>query len=265
MIEAALAAAAMAGWKFPAEPTERPATLVVAPSRLWGGAVVAALVLHAGVAAAFLSWPAAAPPPAPPSGAMMVELAPLAAPPAPPSAEPPSEQRAITQPPEPERTVLPAPKPPLVRKVAASLPAQAPPKPVAAERPEHVVEHDAAPPSTPAPPAPTVTAPAPGIASVAAGHAVPSWQGSLRAHLERHKRYPGVAQFRRQQGVSTIRFVIDRTGRVLTARLERASGHTSLDEESLALLDRAQPLPLPPDEIPGERIELVVPVQFFLR
>lgn len=196
---------------------------------------------------------------------MTVELAPLAAPPAPPSAEPPGERRTASRPPEPERTVPPVPKPVPVRKAAVSLPVQAPPKPVDAERPDHVEERSSTPPSTEAPPAPAVAAPAPGAASAVAGNAVPTWQGSLRAHLERHKRYPEVAQFRRQQGVSTIRFVIDRAGRVLTARLERASGHTSLDEEALALLDRAQPLPLPPEEIPGERIELVVPVQFFLR
>lgn len=263
MIEAA-PAAAMAGWKFPAEP-EGHDVAVVAPPRLWGGSVAVALALHAGVAATLLSWPSPSPPPSPLSGAMTVELAPLAAPPAPPSAEPPGERRTASRPPEPERTVPPVPKPVPVRKAAVSLPVQAPPKPVEAERPDHVEERSSTPPSTEAPPAPAMAAPAPGAASAVAGNAVPTWQGSLRAHLERHKRYPEVAQFRRQQGVSTIRFVIDRAGRVLTARLERASGHTSLDEEAVALLDRAQPLPLPPEEIPGERIELVVPVQFFLR
>ena len=62
-----------------------------------------------------------------------------------------------------------------------------------------------------------------------------------------------------------VRFTMDRQGRVLSAALERSSGHAALDREALALLERAQPLPAPPAETPGERITLTVPVEFFTR
>lgn len=100
--------------------------------------------------------------------------------------------------------------------------------------------------------------PAPAASPVAApsGDAVYSWQGALHAHLERHKRYPSVAQFRRQQGVPVVRVIMDREGRVLSAQLERTSGHEALDTEALALLTRAQPLPVPPPDVVGNHLEL---------
>jgi protein TonB len=58
---------------------------------------------------------------------------------------------------------------------------------------------------------------------------------------------------------------MDRQGRVLAARIERSANVASLDQEGLDLLQRAQPLPpLPPDQ-PGETLELIVPIQFFIR
>ena len=40
---------------------------------------------------------------------------------------------------------------------------------------------------------------------------------------------------------------------------------TVLDQEGLELLQRAQPLPPLPSDQPGESLELVVPVQFYLK
>ena len=109
---------------------------------------------------------------------------------------------------------------------------------------------------------PAPAAPAP---SAAPSRAVPSWQGRLLSHLERHKRYPRSAQARRQEGVAQVRFTIDRNGNVLSVRLDRSSGVASLDEETVEMVQRASPLPAPPEEMAKDRIELVVPVQFFIR
>ena len=57
---------------------------------------------------------------------------------------------------------------------------------------------------------------------------------------------------------------MDRSGRVLSSRIDRSSGRPLLDREALAMLDRAQPLPPPPDDVPGATLELVTPVEFFL-
>ena len=114
------------------------------------------------------------------------------------------------------------------------------------------VEQTTAPESRPAPP------------SARASDAKPTWEGRVLAALNRVKRYPREASRNRQQGVPWIRFVMDRQGRVRSVRLERSSGFDALDREALTLPQRAQPLPPPPDSVTGDRIELVMPVDFFL-
>lgn len=237
------------------------------PTRLWGVSGAVMFALHAGVLAAAVLWHPQFKSSAPPPAAMMIELAPMAAPPAPPREMAPGIEQTASRP--LEKKVEEELKPPPVKKVEVPLP-KPKPKPQAKPQPEappapKVVEQTTAPVAAETPPAPTMAAPAPGASPSPPSNAVPTWQGALRAHLERFKRYPASAQFRRQEGVSTVRFVMDRDGKVLSAQLERGAGHSLLDAESLALLERAQPLPIPPPEIRGDRIELVVPVQFFLK
>lgn len=91
------------------------------------------------------------------------------------------------------------------------------------------------------------------------------WQITLLQHLHQHLRYPLQARRRHQQGVTLVRFVIDRRGHLQSALLEDSSGHELLDEEALAVLARAQPLPPPPASVAGGRIEIVVPISYRLR
>lgn len=227
-------------------------------SRLWAGSVTGAVLLHAAALAALVWRPDYEAPPAPPVGAMMVEMAPLPqAPPTP--AEQPREHKRET-PPEPKPMVQPRPRLPPVPKAAVSLPTPDPAKPEDMPRRE-----EAAIAAPAAAEAERVAAPSQGQSPIVSGDALPTWQGALRAHLEKHKRYPALARAQRRQGGATIRFVMDREGRVLSAALESSSGHESLDEEALSLPQRAQPLPVPPEGVGGERIELLVPIRFYLR
>lgn len=184
--------------------------------------------------------------------AFEVELVRLQAPPRPLSEKPPGPERA-------EATARPkSPQPriqPRVTAVSDVAPLTAPvsePQVEAASKAPPSPE-TTAPPSRPAPPA------------TLAASAAQTWQGRLLAHLEQRKRYPAQARARGLQGVTYVRFTMDRQGRVLSASLDRSSGHGILDAEALALLRRAQPLPLPPAEIPGDPISLSVPVEFFTR
>jgi periplasmic protein TonB len=52
---------------------------------------------------------------------------------------------------------------------------------------------------------------------------------------------------------------------VIESRVIRSSGAATLDEEALALLNRAQPFPAPPPEMPGPRVDLTLPIRFNLR
>ncbi len=124
------------------------------------------------------------------------------------------------------------------------------------------------PPPPPSPRAPTATTapiqsapPKPRVSQAA----IDSYHGTLLGHRNHFKRHPGAARSRRQEGLSYVRFTMDRTGHILSARLEESCGHKLLDEESLALLRRAEPLPIPPTDVRGTRIEMIVPVEFSLR
>jgi protein TonB len=58
---------------------------------------------------------------------------------------------------------------------------------------------------------------------------------------------------------------MNREGALLSARLDRSTGFPVLDAEALALFERAAPLPGLPKSVPGETVEIVVPVEFFIR
>ena len=91
------------------------------------------------------------------------------------------------------------------------------------------------------------------------------YAATLQVWLEKHKRYPRRARSRRQQGTALLFFVVDRQGQVLNYRLEQSSGFRLLDEEALAMIQRAQPLPAMPASMQESTLELVVPVEFYLR
>ena len=224
----------------------------------WGAGVAVSLLLHAAplIVAGGL-WAARPSVVLPPEPVFEVELVRLQAPPRPPSELPPGpvQVEAAARQPAPRLPVRPrlqVTTPTDVEPLSTPPPAPTPPRPEAAAETPPAPE-TTAPPNRPAPPA----------ASAAA--AAQTWQGRLLAHLERRKRYPAEARARRLEGVAHVRFTMDRQGRVLSVVLERSAGHAALDREALALLQRAQPLPAPPPETPGERITLTVPVEFFIR
>ncbi|MGX9431148.1 MULTISPECIES: energy transducer TonB [Bradyrhizobium] len=86
-----------------------------------------------------------------------------------------------------------------------------------------------------------------------------NWQSLLMAHLERRKRYPSDARERGARGIAYVRFTIDGAGKVLSASLVRSSGFAELDQEVVALVHRASPVPAPP---PGVSRTITVPVNF---
>src|SRR6476661_3979799 len=105
-------------------------------------------------------------------------------------------------------------------------------------------------------------APMPGLSS-RNSDALPNWKTQLVAKLERSKRYPSEA--RGDQGIAQLAFSVDRQGGVHNARIVRSSGSSVLDHETLALVQRAQPLPPPPPEVQGAQIPISVPIRYNAR
>jgi protein TonB len=91
------------------------------------------------------------------------------------------------------------------------------------------------------------------------------WQREVVAHLGRFKRYPAAARDRSETGEIVLKLVLDRSGKVADADVIRSSGSSRLDEAAIEMATRANPLPPPPEQIPGQTIELLVPVRFQLK
>lgn len=93
-----------------------------------------------------------------------------------------------------------------------------------------------------------------------------NWKSRLQGHLAGFKRYPPRARKQRQQGTAIIRFVVNKEGGVLSAKLIKSSGVAALDQEALAVIQRAQPLPQPPvGLLSNGQVSLTMPVDFDLK
>lgn len=93
----------------------------------------------------------------------------------------------------------------------------------------------------------------------------PTWQSLLLRHLQQFKNYPNAARGRSEQGVVLLAFSIDRDGHVLTRRIVQSSGYAELDNEVMAMIERAQPLPAFPPSMTEAQLSLTVPIRFSLR
>ena len=85
------------------------------------------------------------------------------------------------------------------------------------------------------------------------------------SHLARHKHYPIRARRMRHEAVVMLSFVVARDGSVRQAEITGPSQHRALNKAVQDMLERAKPLPVFPEELPGEEISLSIPVAFKLR
>ncbi len=217
------------------------------------------LAAHGGIVAAIGQWEEPVDTEEPAS-AIVIELAPISAAPMelPNDLTPEPEQEPVEKVEEKVEEPM-EPTPPT--DVAVMLP-----PPEAKPEPPKPVEEQ--PPPAPAPPpnqAAIPTAPAQGRPNASTSNAVPRWQNQVAGILERNKRYPSEARNRHQQGVARLAFSIDRQGHVVSSRIVASSGSSALDQETLDLVQRAQPFPPPPPELPGAEVSLTVPVRFNIR
>lgn len=174
----------------------------------------------------------------------------------PPPPPPPPESDPITST-SAESDLEPAPPPkpkPVVRR-----PVQPPPPQPPREQP--IVETPPQQQVAVAPPAQVTSAPRVAVNP----DAETNYYAQLLAWLEKNKEYPRRAQLRRMEGVAHLRFVIDEHGRVMSHRIERSSGHDTLDDAVERMIARASPLPPIPPALGKSSLDVVVPVQFFLK
>lgn len=88
------------------------------------------------------------------------------------------------------------------------------------------------------------------------------YAGLLKGWLRENMHYPRAARLAGQEGRAIVRFVIDRSGKVISIQLEQSSGFAILDREAVEMIERADPFPIMPVEMGGTKLELRVPVVF---
>jgi periplasmic protein TonB len=165
-----------------------------------------------------------------PAPEAMVEQAPL--PDVPKPQEEPQEQVKLERPPDEAQAEVP-------------LPVEKPPE-KAQDAPQ---------------PAPVTAKPV----KAAAPNVEPSWLTNVVRQLQRFRRYPAAARSRKEEGTVMLSFSVDRAGHVLSRTIARSSGHPDLDDEVMALIARAEPLPPFPASMPQQQMDLTLPMRFTLR
>jgi protein TonB len=86
------------------------------------------------------------------------------------------------------------------------------------------------------------------------------WRKQIVIRLANNKRFPPEAKD--QAGTAQVGFILDRTGRLVSHWLVESTGHRALDKESLAIVERAQPFPIPPPDIDEDHLRMIVPLNF---
>ena len=92
---------------------------------------------------------------------------------------------------------------------------------------------------------------------------VEEWRKQVSLRLSSSKRFPPGAFD--QNGTARVDFVLDRHGKLVSHWLVESTGHRALDEESLAIIERAQPFPIPPPDLDEGGLRMGVPFVFSAR
>lgn len=184
----------------------------------------------------------------------------------------PSPEAEPTPPAEPTPEVKPEPKPtPVPPKPVVTPPPQPQPAAVTEPVPEAQAPTEAVSTAAEVAPAAAASAPPPqpqsggGIAGGATTAREKSYFGELAAHLARHQRYPMEARRRKITGIVTVHFSFDQAGSIREFSVKNSSGNRLLDDEALAMLKRAQPLPPIPEELDTDLLSISLPIDFSLR
>jgi len=89
-----------------------------------------------------------------------------------------------------------------------------------------------------------------------------AWLATVAAKIKAVQRYPARAKARNEQGMAHAMLILSRNGSVLSRSIVRSSGHAELDQEALAMIDRAAPFPPFPPSRKEETVKLNLPINF---
>jgi len=183
----------------------------------------------------------------------------------------PQPAKKVPEPPKPvqEKKVEPkkaepkeAPKP-----IEKKLEPTPPPPPVAPNEKKDTTAKE-----KPTPPSQNVIKPADLTQEVITGTTSPEkiksvksdYSNLLATAISKYKQYPKLAQVRGWQGIVIVEIEMSPTGAVLSMTIKKSSGYDILDAEAMQMIQRAMPLPPPPESLKSKNFTVLVPVSFQL-
>jgi periplasmic protein TonB len=245
----------------------------------WAIAAAFVFFMHTGLIAGYFLLASEEPEGSADSTAILIDLAPVAVAPSsqddvapgpeaveamPTPKPPPQAKEEITEPIEkaevPSDVTLPLPEP----KAEEKKKTEDPDKDKVKTEVEHQQQQTPSPRTTAAPRSNQQTAVAPQAplpgADTRNRDATKRWQHLVGARLQQQKRYPTGADGR--HGTVMLRFQVNRDGSVGSRSIVRSSGVPALDQEVMAMLQRAQPMPAFFPDMKQPQMTLTVPVEF---
>ncbi|MCO6050449.1 TonB family protein [Mesorhizobium sp. RP14(2022)] len=84
------------------------------------------------------------------------------------------------------------------------------------------------------------------------------WQGQVVARIRQFTRRPAGLQ---GEGTASVSFTINDSGAITSARVARSSGDPEIDAVAVAIVQRASPVPAPPEGIATRRLSVPVRVK----
>jgi len=102
-------------------------------------------------------------------------------------------------------------------------------------------------------------------ASRSARNAEAAYLAELQRAIARHQQFPSEARRKRQTGVTTLSFVVQRDGRIRQVRVTKSSGNASLDEAAMTAMQRLNRFKPIPAVIDRQEWPMRVPIRFDLR
>lgn len=176
-------------------------------------------------------------------------------------AEPTREPTHVQDRPKP-RVTKPLPSVPRSREATTAAPAPQPSHELITAAPEAPSQSPqfsvpATPPIEAPPPVPVETVP---DADLLAGYGQ-----ALSSAIGRHQRYPRVAQMRAWQGTTLVALNFGSGSTLVSATVEKSSGHEILDSQALEMVRDANPLPPAPASLRQRNFVVKVPIVFRLK
>lgn len=104
-----------------------------------------------------------------------------------------------------------------------------------------------------------------GLSATAQANDIKKWQMKIVKLVARKQVYPRAAMRKELEGRAKVRINIDRTGKIVTHEVLKATGHKVFDREIPKLMGRISPLPAPPDSLSDSQLSFILPLTWVIR